>query len=234
MTKQNLFILLAEDDTNLGNLLKTYLEAKGYTCTLCADGMDAYNKFIKGNYNFLILDVMMPLKDGFTLAKEVRKTDKNIPILFLTARSMEADVLEGFEIGADDYLTKPFSMEELLMRINAISRRSGQKQTPALKESIFQISSYVFDYHQQILLHQEGEIKITFKEAELLKLLCENINEVLDRSYALKKIWNNDSFFNARSMDVYIGKLRKIFKEDKNIDLLNIHGIGYKLVVKEK
>ena len=232
MTKNQLAILLAEDDTNLGNLLKTYLDAKGFSCVLCGNGVDAYNKYVKGNFNFLILDVMMPLKDGFTLAKEIRKIDKGIPILFLTARSMEADILEGFQVGGDDYLTKPFSMEELLMRISAISRRSNIKQNNNLKESLFQLSSFVFDYNQQTLLNKDGEIKVTFKEAELLKLLCENINDVLDRTYALKKIWNNDSIFNARSMDVYIGKLRKYFKADNKIELLNVHGIGYKLVVK--
>jgi two-component system OmpR family response regulator len=145
---------------------------------------------------------------------------------------MEADILEGFQVGADDYLTKPFSMEELLMRISAVSRRSNIKQNSDLKDSLFQLASFVFDYNQQTLLNKDGEVKITFKEAELLKLLCENVNEVLDRTYALKKIWNNDSIFNARSMDVYIGKLRKYFKDDNKIELLNVHGIGYKLVVK--
>jgi DNA-binding response OmpR family regulator len=233
MAKTKIKILLAEDDTNLGEILKTYLNVKGYSCFLCDNGNDAYHKYMKSDFNFLILDVMMPLKDGFTLAKEIRKIDKNIPILFLTARSMEQDVLDGFQAGADDYLTKPFSMEELLMRINAILRRSSSKDNSNLKDSIYQISSFLFNYNQQVLIHKDGEIKMTSKEAELLRLLCEQGNEVLDRGYALKKIWHDDSYFNARSMDVYIGKLRKIFKPDKNIEVLTIRGIGFKFVIKD-
>ncbi len=175
---------------------------------------------------------MMPLKDGFTLAKEIRKIDPKIPILFLTARSLEEDIIEGFQIGADDYLTKPFSMEELLMRIGAVLRRSNQKENSDIKEPLYQISSYVFDYYKQTLLHQEEEIRLTSKEAELLKLLCDNGNEILDRTYALKRIWKDDSYSNARIMDVYLTKLRKIFKPDPKIELLNIHGKGYKLLIK--
>jgi two-component system, OmpR family, response regulator len=232
MGKFKFKILLAEDDPNLGNLLKTYLEAKGYATVLCVNGIEAYNKYMKDKFNFMILDVMMPLKDGFTLAKEIRKLDKNVPILFLTARSMEEDIIEGFQIGADDYLTKPFSMEELLLRINAILRRSNQKENSNLKESLYQISSYVFDYTKQTLLNKGVEIKLTSKEAELLKLLCDNGDEILDRTIALKRIWHDDSYSSARIMDVYMSKLRKIFKPDKNIEVLNIHGKGYRLLIK--
>ena len=231
MNKEKIKILLAEDDSNLGSLLKSYLEAKGYVAYLCVNGIEAYNEYLANKYDFLILDVMMPLKDGFTLAKEIRNIDKNLPILFLTAKTLEIDVIEGFKIGADDYLTKPFSMEELLMRISAILRRADTKKTIKTNGSIFKIASFVFDYNHQTLVSKDDTQKLTSKEADLLKLLCENINEELDRAEALKKIWNNDSYFNARSMDVYITKLRKILKADPNIELLNIHGKGFKLVI---
>jgi DNA-binding response OmpR family regulator len=223
-------VLLAEDDKNLGNVLKSYLEVKGYETTLCVNGQEAYNAFEKGNYGFCIVDVMMPVKDGFTLVKEIREKDKTIPVLFLTARSMQADKLKGFSVGADDYLTKPFSMEELLVRMNAILRRANAKKASEIRNNVFKIGNYIFDFNRQLLKINDKEQKLTSKEAALLRLLAMNLNEVLDRSYALKEIWNDDSYFNARSMDVYITKLRKFLKEDETVELINVHGIGFKLV----
>lgn len=222
-------ILLAEDDKNLGSVLKTYLEVKGYQTTLCVDGKEALENFKRNEFDFCILDIMMPVMDGFTLAKEIRKLDKNIPFLFLTAKSMQEDKIQGFEVGADDYLTKPFSMEELLMRLKAIMRRIEEgKDTSG--ERKFAFGQYIFDYNRQMLSMGKKQQKLTSKEAELLKLLCENMNNVLDRSVALNKIWFDDSYFNARSMDVYITKLRKYIKDDPTVELINVHGVGFKLV----
>jgi two-component system, OmpR family, response regulator len=224
-------VLLAEDDKNLGSVLTSYLEAKGYPTTLCVNGQEAYLKFEKEPFDFVIIDVMMPIKDGFTLAKEIRETDKRIPILFLTAKSMQEDKLKGFALGADDYLTKPFSMEELLMRIKAIIRRTTESKTLETSRNIYEIGKMQFDYNRQLLRFGDEEQKLTSKESELLKMLCHNVNKVLDRSEALKEIWSDDSYFNARSMDVYVTKLRKYLKADPNVELINVHGIGFKLVI---
>ncbi len=231
MDSEKIKVLLAEDDKNLGVILTSYLEAKGFPTTLTINGQEAYDNFNKGKFNFCIIDVMMPIKDGFTLAKEIRMIDKKIPILFLTAKSMQEDKLKGFEIGADDYITKPFSMEELLMRMRAILRRTTEGKTTEIKSNVFEIGKFTFDYNRQILKTVDSEQKLTSKESGLLKMLCENVNEVLDRSIALKKIWLDDSYFNARSMDVYVTKLRKYLKADPDIELLNVHGIGFKLVI---
>jgi len=223
-------VLLAEDDKNLGTILQSYLIAKGYPTDLCADGEEAFIQFKKNEYNICILDVMMPIKDGFTLAKDIRNIDKEIPILFLTAKTLQEDKLKGFELGADDYISKPFSMEELLMRLKAILRRSGQNENLS-KNNIYKLGKFVFDYNRQLLVIGEDDQKLTSKEAELLKLLSENLNQVLDRSEALNKIWFDDSYFNARSMDVYVTKLRKYLKADPNVELLNVHGVGFKLII---
>ncbi len=230
MEKNQINILLAEDDRNLGNLLKNYLDAKGYNTTLCMNGQEATETFSTNEFDFCILDIMMPVKDGFAVAKEIRALDKKIPILFLTAKSMQEDKLKGFELGGDDYLTKPFSMEELLMRMQAILRRMDDHPKSAQDEALFQIGAYTFDVHRQILTIKGNEQKLTSKETGLLQLLCIRINDVLTRSEALTKIWNNDSYFNARSMDVYIVKLRKYLKEDPSVGLINVHGVGFKLV----
>jgi len=224
-------VLLAEDDKNLGSVLTSYLEAKGFPTTLCINGQEAFNQFRSEKFDFCIVDVMMPIKDGFTLAKEIRELDKKIPILFLTAKSMPEDKLKGFEIGADDYLTKPFSMEELLMRMRAIIRRTTESKSMEASRNFYEIGGFSFDYNRQLLKIDKEEQKLTSKESELLKMLCDNANEVLDRSIALKKIWHDDSYFNARSMDVYVTKLRKYLKADKNIELINVHGVGFKLVI---
>ncbi|HOW30162.1 MAG TPA: response regulator transcription factor [Bacteroidales bacterium] len=223
-------VLLAEDDRNLGNILRTYLEAKGYAARLAINGQEAFDLFSKEPFNFCIVDVMMPVKDGFSLAKDIRKIDASVPILFLTAKSLEEDKLKGFQAGGDDYLTKPFSMEELLARMEAILRRTSQIQAATGGTGTYEIGNFRFDYNHQLLLINTSEQKLTSKEAELLKLLCDHVNQVVDRSFALNRIWQNDSYFNARSMDVYIAKLRKYLKEDTSVELINVHGIGFKLV----
>lgn len=225
-------LLLAEDDKNLGSILKTYLEAKGFQTTLCENGQEALDAFKKQEFDFCILDIMMPVMDGFTLAKEIRKLNKNVPFLFLTAKSIQEDKFQGFELGADDYITKPFSMEELLLRLKAILRRSNVSEHQH-KNHIFKFGKYTFDYDRQLLTLGKSQNKLTSKEAELLRLLCDNLNEVLDRTVALNKIWYDDSYFNARSMDVYITKLRKFLKDDPDVELINVHGVGFKLVAPE-
>ena len=224
-------LLLAEDDRNLGNILKTYLDAKGYSTTLCSNGQEATEAFKPGVFDFCILDIMMPVKDGFTAAEEIRAVDKKIPMLFLTAKALQEDKLRGFEIGADDYITKPFSMEELLLRIQAILRRSEETVKNSGADNLFQIGSYQFDFNRQTLTIRKKEQRLTSKEAGLLRLLCIHANEVLDRTTALTEVWNDDSYFNARSMDVYIVKLRKYLREDPGVELINVHGVGFKLVM---
>lgn len=223
-------VLLVEDDPNLGTILQEYLNAKGYACQLETDGDKGLKAFLNGTFDLCALDVMMPIKDGFTLAKEIRNTDKNIPIIFLSARSLKEDKIEGFQSGADDYLTKPFSMEELLLRIKAILRRTGSSSDTSVDQRNFSVGELSFDYDRRILSGTEGDQKLTSKEADLLKLLCENSNDVLERSVALNKIWKDDSYFNARSMDVYITKLRKYLKADPKLEIVNMHGRGFKLL----
>ena len=223
-------ILLVEDDPSLGPLLQEYLEAKGFETKLAEDGKKGADLFFKGSYDLLLLDVMMPVKDGFTLAKEIRVSDKNIPIIFLTAKSMKDDKLKGFEVGADDYLTKPFAMEELIARIQAIIRRVGDASSA--KTEKLSIGALAFDPHKSILYSSTGEKKLTTKENALLTLLARNVNEVLDRQATLRAVWGDDNYFNGRSMDVYIAKLRKLLSEDPAIEIMNIHGIGFKLIVK--
>jgi DNA-binding response OmpR family regulator len=224
----NVSLLLAEDDENLGTLLNTFLKNKGYQVDLARNGKSALEKFNDGNYDFLILDVMMPEIDGFTVAKEVREVDKNVPILFLTAKSMKEDKLQGFAIGADDYLTKPFSMEELVARVEAILKRTGYEGDT--DTSSFDVGLFTFDSDKRLLIKDGDTQKLTTKESQLLKLLAKNKNEVLDRQAALRAIWGDDNYFNGRSMDVYIAKLRKMLKEDEKIEIMNVHGKGFKLI----
>ena len=224
-------ILLAEDDPNLGTLLQEYLEAKDFETVLCTDGDKAFKTFSKQQFDFVILDVMMPVRDGFTVAKEIRTINKKVPIIFLTAKSMKEDTLRGFNLGADDYMTKPFSMEELLVRVNAILRRTDQAQMEGDAKHVFEIGDFAFDYDRQILKHGTNETKLTTKENELLYLLTLNKNGVLERNYALNAIWGDDNYFNGRSMDVYIAKLRKHLRPDSTIEIINIHGKGFKLLV---
>ena len=221
-------ILLCEDDENLGMLLREYLQAKEYDTELCPDGEAGYKAFLKSNFDLCVLDVMMPKKDGFALAKEIRQSNAEVPIIFLTAKTLKEDMLDGFKIGADDYITKPFSMEELTFRIEAILRRVRGKKNR--DRTHYKIGSFTFDTQKQILARGDKQTKLTTKESELLSLLCAHANEILQRDFALKTIWIDDNYFNARSMDVYITKLRKHLKEDENVEIINIHGKGYKLI----
>jgi DNA-binding response OmpR family regulator len=223
-------LLLAEDDENLGQLLHTFLKSKGFDVELARNGKIAFEKFTASSFDFCIFDVMMPVMDGFTLAKEIREIDRKVPILFLTAKAMKEDKLEGFAIGADDYLAKPFSMEELLARISAILRRVEVKST----EATAHLKVGKIDYEPELrLLHlHDGTKKLTTKENQLLELLVKNENEILDRQATLRAIWGDDNYFNGRSMDVYIAKLRKLLKEDPAIEIMNVHGKGFKFIVK--
>ena len=221
-------ILLVEDDPNLGQILAEYLQLKGFDPVLCGDGEEGLSMYMSNQFDLCLLDIMMPKKDGFTLAKEIRSIDKDLPIIFLTAKTMKDDTIEGFKIGADDYITKPFSMEELLLRINAVLRRSAPKDED--ENNAFNIGDFTFNYNDQTLTTERESMKLTTKEAHLLKLLCQNKNKTLNRSAALKIIWGDDSYFNARSMDVYITKLRKYLKNDEKLNILTVHGEGFKLI----
>jgi len=226
---ENLTILLCEDDENLGMLLREYLSAKGYNAELHSDGEAGFKAFARNKYDLCVLDVMMPKMDGFALAQEIRKVNSEVPIIFLTAKTLKDDVLAGFKLGADDYITKPFSMEELTFRVEAILRRVNGKKNK--DNTMYQIGRFTFDTQKQLLTIDGKHTKLTTKESELLALLCVHANEMLQRDFALKAIWTDDNYFNARSMDVYITKLRKHLKEDESIEIINIHGKGYKLVI---
>lgn len=223
-------LLLAEDDENLGLLLREYLIAKGYKTELFPDGIAAYNGFMSQPFDLCILDIMMPKKDGISVARDIRLINAEIPIIFLTAKNLKEDILEGFKTGADDYITKPFSMEELIMRIEAIMRRISQDNKNN-DQTIFKLGRFTFDSRKQILANGENQVKLTTKESELLRLLANNANKVLERNFALKTIWIDDNYFNARSMDVYITKLRKHLKDEPTIEIINVHGKGYKLIL---
>lgn len=230
---ENKNILLAEDDENLGKLLISYLQAKGFHVELAKNGKIAYELFnnTKQKFDLLVLDVMMPEMDGLTLGTEIRLLDKSIPFLFLSAKSMKEDKLKGFGVGADDYITKPFSMEELLARINAILKRTASNEKN-IQEKIH-VGKIQYEPELSVLHLNEGPKKLTTKENMLLKLLVQNQNDLLDRQAALRAVWGDDNYFNGRSMDVYIAKLRKLLKEDENIEIMNVHGIGFKLLVKQ-
>lgn len=230
-------ILLVEDDQNFGDVLRSYLEMHEYEVTLATDGAQGLESYKQGEFDLCIFDVMMPKKDGFTLAKEIREQDQDMPIIFLTAKTMKNDVLEGFKIGADDYITKPFNSEELLYRIQAILKRSQAKADPREEIKEFNIGKYHFNYPLRILTYNPGEDdeeenKLSPKEAQLLRMFAIYINDILPRSEALNKIWGEDNYFTARSMDVFVTKLRKYLKRDENIEIVNIHGNGFQLLVK--
>ncbi len=224
-------ILIAEDDTNLGMVLSSYLTLKGFTTTLCENGEDAYNEFLKGNYDLCLVDIMIPIKDGYSLVENIRKVDFEIPVFFMSAKSMQEDILKGFSLNADDYIIKPFSMEELLMRIKAILRRTSHEVED--EKQVFQIGDYVFDNNVQQLIYKDTVIKLTSKESALLYVLCEKMGKIVNRTFILNRVWDKNDYYNARSMDVYITKLRKFLKKDPNVNLLNIHGVGFKLAVSE-
>ena len=219
-------LILAEDEPALALIIKESLETRNFEVLHCKDGEEALAAFTKSKVDILVLDVMMPKKDGFSVAKDVRKMDKKIPIIFLTAKSQTQDVVEGFTSGGNDYLKKPFSMEELIVRIHALLGRIN----PHKAEEKIELGNYTFDFTKQTLHLDELIITLTHREAELLSLLIENKNEILDRSIVLKKIWGTDDFFNGRSMDVFITKLRKKLNLDPNIQIINVRGQGYKLI----
>ena len=222
----NVEIVLAEDEPSLGQILKESLETREFIVHLAKDGQQAYDLYKKYSPKILVLDVMMPKKDGFTLAKEIREIDETIPIIFLTAKSQTQDVVEGFSIGGNDYLKKPFSMEELIVRINNLLQRTALQKN----SEILEIGKYSFDFPKQILKINDQSIQLTHREAHLLFHLIKNKNQLLDRSLILNKLWGNDDFFSGRSMDVFITKLRKKLSQDKSIQIINVRGYGYKLV----
>ncbi len=226
-------ILLVEDDPNLGLLLQDFLQIKGnFEVVLCQDGEEGLKVFSKHNFDLCILDVMMPKKDGFALGKEIRKQNENVPIIYATAKTMIEDKALAYDIGADDYITKPFRIEELLLRINAIFKRlSKRNQDAEPQQNQFEIGQYTFDFTTQMISFKGNMQKLSTKEAELLRLLCLKMNTVLTREEALLSIWHDDNYFNGRSMDVFLSKLRKYLKDDPKVEILNVHGKGYKLIV---
>lgn len=227
-------ILLVEDDPNLGLLLQDYLQLKGkFDVVLCVDGDEGLRTFSKQEFDLCILDVMMPKKDGFTLGKEIRKINQDVPIIFATAKAMMEDKASAYDLGGDDYITKPFRIEELLLRINALLKRVVVKEQPDVgpAQTQFQIGDYTFDYTTQLIHYKGLQQKLSTKEAELLRLLCLKKNTVLTREEALLSIWHDDNYFNGRSMDVFLSKLRKYLREDPKVEILNVHGKGYKLLV---
>ncbi len=227
-------ILIVEDDFNFGSILKDYLMLNDYAVVLAKNGIEGFEKFQKDTYDMCILDVMMPYKDGFSLAKEIREKDENIPLIFLTAKTLKEDVLKGFKIGADDYITKPFDSDVLLAKIKAILNRKNFFNIPESENHEFVIGKFIFNSKLRFLNFDESEpVKLSPKENQLLKLLVLNINDLLTREMALNKIWRDDNYFTSRSMDVYIAKLRKYLRKDENVEILNIHGEGFRLVVSE-
>ena len=225
-------ILIVEDDYNFGSILKDYLSLNSYKVVLATNGKDGYNKCFSDDFDLCILDVMMPYKDGFTLAKEIREKKEDLPIVFLTAKTLKEDVLRGFKIGADDYLTKPFDSEVLLAKIKAILKRRNLIKVPEIEEFLFEIGKYNFNSKLRLLSYKSNDsIKLSPKESQLLRLLILYKNDLLPRSVALSKIWRDESYFTSRSMDVYIAKIRKNLKEDKDIEIQNVHGEGFRLIV---
>jgi DNA-binding response OmpR family regulator len=237
MSEEGNKILLVEDDQNFGDVLRSYLEMHDYSVVLAKDGELGYNAYSKGDFDLCILDVMMPKKDGFTLAREIREKDKDTPIIFLTAKTMKEDILQGFKLGADDYISKPFNSEELLFRIQAVLKRTSKVRDHGEDIREFQIGDFHFNYPLRILTYkgesEDEQMKLSPKEAHLLRLFALNKNDVLTRSEALTKIWGEDNYFTARSMDVFVTKLRKYLKKDDNLEIVNIHGNGFQLLIKE-
>ncbi|MGY3215375.1 response regulator transcription factor [Mucilaginibacter sp. HD30] len=225
-------ILLVEDDPNLGLLTQDYLQLKGkFDVVLCTDGEEGLRAFTKQSFDLLILDVMMPKKDGFTLGKDIRKINQDVPIIFATAKGMIEDKTQAYNLGGDDYITKPFRIEELLLRVNALLKRAESAERREDKQSNFKIGAYEFDYSAQVIAINGSQQKLSTKEAELLRLLCLKQNEVLTREEALLNIWHDDNYFNGRSMDVFLSKIRKYLKDDPSVEIINVHGRGYKLLV---
>lgn len=232
--KERTKILLVEDDLNLGFVIQDHLRNEGYSTDLEKDGYAGFQKFYNNTYDLCILDVMLPKKDGFTLAEDIRKINQDVPILFLTAKSLTEDKIKGFNMGADDYMTKPFSFDELNLRLKAILKRAnGGHGEDAPKRDVFTLGNFEFDYPNLSLKHSEGEKTLTKKEAELLRMLCLHQDQVLTREMALTVVWGSDDYFLGRSMDVFITKLRKYLKLDERVKIMNVHGVGFKLIVDE-
>ena len=225
-------ILLVEDDPNFGIVLRDYLNLNSFQVTLAKNGMEGFDKYKKGDYYLCILDVMMPYKDGYTLAKEIREDNTSVPIIFLTAKSMKEDVLQGYKVGADDFLNKPFDSEVLLAKIKTLLKRKSSQTTVSQKQTDFQIGDFHLNAKLRFLTYKkEDPIKLSPKENDLLKLLALHLNDLMPRELALTQIWRDDNYFTSRSMDVYIAKLRKYLKQDPKVEILNIHGEGFRLVV---
>lgn len=225
----NRTILLVEDDPNLGTITAEHLEMNGFNVTLCPDGEKGLEAFEQSHFDLCLIDVMMPRKDGFTLVEEIRKRDQHVPLVFLTARALKDDKIRGFKTGCDDYITKPFSVEELVLRIHALLRRSTS--SPPEDETRFEIGSYTFDSSSRILKSSKQEYRLTTRESELLRLFCLNQNQVLSRSEALKELWGEESYFSGRSMDVFVSRLRKYLSDDSRVAIINVHGKGFRLNV---
>lgn len=233
MKKYKANILLVEDDDNLGFMLKDYLQMEGFQVNLQKDGVSGYQAFQNQTFDLCILDVMMPIQDGFSLARDIRKINHKVPFVFLTAKAQEEDRIKGLKLGADDYITKPFSTEELKLRLENILRRTSPPDN-LTKEEVYHIGQYLFDFANQILKHKVKEKRLTKKEAQVLRLLCQNRNLLVRRETALTTIWGADDYFMGRSMDVYIAKLRGYLKEDPSVTIINVHGTGFKLEVEDK
>lgn len=235
MSEQKKKILLVEDDPNFGIVLKDYLIMNDYEVTHAKNGMEGFEKFKKDDFDLCILDVMMPYKDGFTLAKEIREKNADVPIIFLTAKAMKEDVLKGYKVGADDYLNKPFDSEVLLMKIKAIIQRKATETVADSKQFEFKIGDFHLNSKLRFLRYKDNEpVKLSPKENELLRLLALHENDLMPRELALTKIWRDDNYFTSRSMDVYIAKLRKYLKQDENVEIVNIHGEGFRLVINQE
>jgi DNA-binding response OmpR family regulator len=233
MAKSNGKILLVEDDRNLGIVISDFLEMSDYQVVHKENGQEGLHEFFKNSFDIVLLDIMLPVVDGFTMAEEIRKHNCEVPIVFMTARAMKEDKIKGFRIGADDYITKPFSTEELRLRINAILRRVRTQVVRRTKSTQYQLGQYIFDFTNHLLSTATSQKKLTKREAELLHMLCLNMNQVLRREVALKTIWGEDDYFMGRSMDVYITKLRKLLGDDPSVSIVNVHNTGFKLEVKD-
>ena len=224
-------ILYVEDDLYLSYVTKDNLELKGYDITFCKDGKEALKTFNKNNFDLCILDVMLPKMDGFSLAREIRKTNEHIPIIFLSAKSMKEDRIEGFVSGGDDYITKPFSIEELIFKIEVFLKRSKVTNNDKKTPKDYKIGKYIFDYKNMLLSFEDDSKRLTIREADLLRYLALNSNKILKKEEILREVWESDSYFNSRSLDVFISKLRKYLKKDPTVQINNIHGIGFILVI---
>lgn len=231
MDEKQASILLVEDDQNLGFVVQDALKRKGYNVHLCRDGKEGLRQFNEHPYDLCVLDVMLPHKDGFSLAEDIRTVNAEVPIVFLTAKTQTEDRIAGFKAGGDDYMTKPFSQEELVLRIEAILRRThGRTEDPRTRDK-FELGEYTFDHRNLQLSHPSEERKLTKKEAEVLRLLCMHTDQVLARELVLNMVWGDDTYFLGRSLDVFISRLRKYLKHDPEVQIVNVHGVGFKLQV---